>query len=137
MPVANSLESLKQLPSVHFIAEKAASIAPIVSYGMQEDVLLRAICNFGKVAGTLNEGGHPYEAGTIARSALIMLDESLPGSSRAFNEKLVSNLAESLTKYVRLNLDELIPTSFVEGLSNTALKKCLRNQSRLSETHVS
>jgi hypothetical protein len=130
IPVASLPERLDQLPAVQSSAEKAALIAPIVSGAMGKDTLLRASGAFGKAAGSLYEKGQLSEAKSTVKSALIMLDESLPLNSRQFNERLVSSLAESVTKYVRPRLGEWISADFIDSLSNPPLKECLRDQTR-------
>jgi hypothetical protein len=66
------------------------------------------------------------EAGVVVRSALLVLDEALPVRSRALDEGLVSNLAESVTRFLPVSLDEFVSAAFIEGLSNTRLKELLR-----------
>jgi tetratricopeptide (TPR) repeat protein len=126
--IANLPERLDQLPSASLIAEKIASIAPIASRGVSEDVLLRATGMLGKVAGSLCDKGQVAEAGTVVKSALMMLDEALPVGSRTFNDMVVSELAESVKRYLAANFEELIPIAFIEGLSNVQLKGCLQEQ---------
>jgi len=57
-----------------------------------------------------------------------MLDEALPVGSRTFNDMVVSELAESVKRYLAANFEELIPIAFIEGLSNVQLKGCLQEQ---------
>jgi hypothetical protein len=128
VPIASFPERLDQLPAAYLTAEKAALISPLVSAGIRENVLFRTIDSFGKVAGSLCEKGQMIEAGAVVRSALITLDEALPVSSRAFDDKLVSKLIKSITRYVPVSLDEFASTAFIGGLSNTMLKELLREQ---------
>ena len=126
-PIAALPDRLEQLPAASFVAEKVASIAPIASRGISEEVLLRATEMLGKVAGSLCERGELTDAGTAVKSTLMMLDEALPVASRAFDDGVVSELAESIKRYLKPDLEELISAAFIEALSNDALKARLKS----------
>lgn len=132
--IASFPDILDKLPASYLIAEKAASIAPTVSVGIREDVRFRALDSFGRLAGSLCQKGQMVEVGTIVRSVLTILDQSLAASSLALDDKLISNLIESLTRYVPGSLDEFASLAFIEGLSNAKLKQLLRDP--LSESGV-
>jgi hypothetical protein len=57
-----------------------------------------------------------------------MLDEALPIGSRSFNDRVVSELVESLKRHLIPNLESLVPIAFIEGLSSIELKTYLQNQ---------
>ena len=126
--IAGLPERLDLLPSASFIAEKIASIAPNASREASEDVLIRATGMLGKAAESLCEKEELEEASIVVKSALMMLDEGLPLGSRSFSDRVVSELAESITKFLTPNFQELVPSAFIEGLSNVQLKTCLQGR---------